>query len=245
MAPRLFVPPSQLPDNGGTLRVTGPPHHHLARVLRLAVGDDVIVFNGQGEEIDASLVRVEAEFAELILGARRQRPTSPAQVVLLQAVAKGDRMDLILQKTTELGVAQIWPVITSRSVVRLNAEAAAGKQQRWQTIAQEAARQCGRADVPLVQTPQPLIEALAALTTMRRFVLWEGEHGQPLVGSVLPSDTRVALLVGPEGGLSEAEVAQARAAEFEPVTLGPRILRTETAAIVAVALVQAATGGLA
>lgn len=244
MAPRLFVPPTQLPHNGGTLKITGPAHRHLVRVLRLAVGDEVVVFNGVGEEADASLVRVEAAFAELILGTRRQRPASPTQIVLLQAVAKGDRMDLILQKTTELGVAQIWPVITSRSVVRLNAETAAGKQKRWQTIVQEAARQCGRADVPFVQTPLPLSEALAASTTLRRFVLWEGERGQPLVSSVSPSETSVALLVGPEGGLSETEVAQASEADFEPVSLGPRILRTETAAIVAVALVQAATGGL-
>ena len=245
MAPRLYVPPSQLPQGSHMLRISGQAHRHIVRVLRLSRGQSLVLFNGQGEEIEASLVRVEEEFAELALGTRRQCPTAPVHIVLVQAVAKGDRMDWLLQKTTELGVAEIWPVITSRVVVRLDAAAAMAKQARWQKIVQEAARQCGRADVPVVAEPRALGAALAALETSRRFVLWEGEKGQPLLNSLLPSESNVTLLVGPEGGLSEQEVLQATGAQFVPVTLGPRILRTETAAMVAVALVQAVTGGLA
>ena len=211
----------------------------------MCTGDQVTLFNGEGEEIEATLVRVHSDSADLVLGVRRKCPVAPVHISLFQAIAKGDRMDWILQKTTELGVARICPIITSRVVVRLDSAAVHAKQGRWQKVVQEAARQCGRADVPEVTVPEHLDTVLAGLPPSSRFVLWEEEHAQPLVHNLSSCAPNVALLVGPEGGLSEQEVSKARETDFLPVTLGPRILRTETAAIVAVALVQAATGGLA
>jgi len=155
-------------------------------------------------------------------------------------------MDLLVQKTSELGVARIVPVVTERSVARPDAEGADGKRARWEKIAREAARQCGRADVPEVAAPTPLADALAAPDLPpRRLALFEGERARSLraeLAETAPAPT--ALLVGPEGGLAPAEMAAARAAGFVPVGLGRLILRVETAAIVAVALVGDAAGAL-
>jgi 16S rRNA (uracil1498-N3)-methyltransferase len=155
-------------------------------------------------------------------------------------------MDLIVQKTTELGVAHIVPVLSQHGM----SKPPPGRARRWQTIAEEAARQSGRADVPTVEEPLALPAALAKLTPTEdassdaRFMLWEGEREQSLHRMLAAPRERIVLLVGPEGGFAAAEVAACTQAGFRSVGLGPRILRTETAAIVAVALAQAAAGGL-
>jgi 16S rRNA (uracil1498-N3)-methyltransferase len=184
-----------------------------------------------------------ARSTTLALGARRSAQPPEVKITLLQAVSKGERMDLVVQKATELGVTRIVPVLSARSVPRPGAE---GRHKRWRTIAQEAARQCGRADLPAVEVPCPLAQALgeAAAGPGTRLVLWEASSGAPLRRALDGSERAVTLLVGPEGGLAADEVEAAVAAGFRPVGLGPRILRTETAALVAVALVQAALGGL-
>jgi 16S rRNA (uracil1498-N3)-methyltransferase len=239
---RLFVPPSRLAARQLTL--TGPEHRHIARVLRARPGQAVTLFDGIGGEVDAEVVRVGDRETELALRGRREAPTVTTGVplVLLAAIPRGARMDFLLQKTVELGVSRIVPVVMARSVVRPDA----GKQGRWQTIAQEAARQSGRADVPGVDAPTALGAALAdAALPARRFVIWEGEKSRAL-GAALAGAAPVAtaLLVGPEGGFAPGEVDAARAAGFVPAGLGPRILRVETAAMVAVALAQQALGGL-
>jgi 16S rRNA (uracil1498-N3)-methyltransferase len=235
--PRVFVPSERL--TGQRVVLDGEPHRHLAKVLRVEPGQVVLVFDGGGTEIEARVLAVGARTIELELGERRAVALAPVTITLLQGVPKGDRMDLIVQKATELGVSRIVPVLAQRAVARPSASRA----RRWQTIAQEAARQSGRADVPEVTPPIALPEAVAEVREGTRLVLWEEEHGRPL-RSALQGDARIALLVGPEGGLSVEEVVEARTHGFLPVGLGPRILRVETAAIVAVALVQAASGGL-
>jgi 16S rRNA (uracil1498-N3)-methyltransferase len=151
-------------------------------------------------------------------------------------------MELIVQKTTELGVASIVPVTSTRAVVR----ASPHQRQRWQSIANQASRQSGRADIPTVTDLMPLAEAVAraAGAASPRLMLWEGERAQSLGTALTDGPRAVSLLVGPEGGFAPEEVELAAAAGFVPVGLGPRILRSETAAIVAVALAQAAAGGL-
>jgi 16S rRNA (uracil1498-N3)-methyltransferase len=236
--PRVFVAPERL--TGERVVLDGEAHRHLAKVLRLEPGAEVVIFDGQGSEIDARVLSVGARSLELALGPRRAVAAAAAAITLLQAVPRGERMDLIVQKTTELGVARIVPVLAGRSVAR----PPAGREERWQTIAQEAARQSGRADVPVVTAPLALPEALAQAAAPTRFVLWEEERRVPLRRALEGGAREVALLVGPEGGLARAEVDEAHARGFVSVSLGPRILRVETAAIVAVALVQAAAGGL-
>jgi 16S rRNA (uracil1498-N3)-methyltransferase len=236
--PRVFVPSERLV--GEQVVLDGEPHRHLAKVLRLQPGDALQVFDGGGTEIEARVLAVGPRTIELALGPRRAVALAPVRITLLQAVPKGERMDLIVQKATELGVAAIVPVLAGRSV----AKPGAGRARRWQTIAQEAARQSGRADVPEVSDPLPLADAVAAAPEGTRLVLWEEEHGQSLRRALDGSAAAVTLLVGPEGGLAVSEVVEARSHGFVPVGLGPRILRVETAAIVALALVQAASGGL-
>jgi 16S rRNA (uracil1498-N3)-methyltransferase len=151
-------------------------------------------------------------------------------------------MDFIVQKTTELGVARIVPVLTEFGMVKPPST----RRQRWQTIAEEAARQCGRADVPEIADCLALGPALAQFVDKKgaRFMLWEGERTRPFRAALATGPREVVLLVGPEGGFSHAEVSAASGAGFVPVSIGPRILRAETAAVVAVALAQAAAGGL-
>jgi 16S rRNA (uracil1498-N3)-methyltransferase len=237
--PRLYVPPERL--TGTQLELDGEPYRHLVRVLRAAPGDAVVLFDGLGHEIAAQVVAIGARAVTLTLGPRRPLPAPAVAITLLQGVPRGERMDLLVQKTTELGVARIVPVLAERCVARPPRE----RSSRWQTIAEEAARQCGRADVPQVTAPVPLAEALAlAGPCAARLALWEEERALPLRRACPGDAPSVALLVGPEGGLAAAEVEAARAAGFATVGMGPRILRAETAAIVAVALVQAASGGL-
>jgi 16S rRNA (uracil1498-N3)-methyltransferase len=239
--PRVFVP-AQLLD-GERVTLDRAASKHLVKILRLQVGAEVCIFDGRSSEIEARIVRASAVGVELALGQRHHLPLPPVTITLLQSVPRSDRMDIIVQKTTELGVTRIVPLTSSRSMVKPSPN----KNRRWRTIAQEAARQSGRADVPDVTEVVALDVALAgaAATDGTRLVLWEEERALPLrqVLAQLQS-LSVTLLVGPEGGLSEEEVASARAHGFRSVSLGPRILRVETAALVAVALTQSALGGL-
>jgi 16S rRNA (uracil1498-N3)-methyltransferase len=240
---RLFVPAERL--GGARLTLERDEHQHLARVLRAREGDHLTLFDGAGGEVDAEIVRVGKRDTELALGARRAGAVTaaPVAITLLVAPPRGERMDLVVQKTTELGVARLVPVVAERSVARPEP----ARRARWEKIAREAARQCGRADVPKVDAPLALAAAVAAPDLpASRFALWEAERGASLRARLAasPAPPAVALLVGPEGGLPPEEIATASAAGFVPVSLGPRILRVETAALVAVALVQAAAGGL-
>jgi 16S rRNA (uracil1498-N3)-methyltransferase len=239
--PRVFLPPELLA--GASVTIAGEAQHYLTRVLRLERGDTLVVFDGQGTEIDARVEATGGRETTLALGARREVRLTTAAITLLQAVPRGERMELVVQKATELGVARICPVVTSRSVVQPGAD---GRLRRWRTIAQEASRQCGRADIPVIDEPRPLGDALVeqAEAPGLRLVVWESAVGAPLRRALAGDERAITLLIGPEGGLSAAEAGAAVTAGFRAVGLGARILRSETAAIVAVALVQAAVGGL-
>jgi 16S rRNA (uracil1498-N3)-methyltransferase len=237
---RLFVPAQQLA--GSTVTLAGEPHHHLAVVLRARPGDPVTLFDGAGGEVDARVLRIDRAETELELGARRSAAISPGAITLLCAIPRGPRMDWLIQKTVELGVSAIVPLLAARSVARPEP----GRRERWASIAREAARQCGRADLPEIAGPTPLPEALADPgLPARRLALFERDQAPGLAAALAgatPAPT--ALLIGPEGGFEPSERDAARAAGFSAVSLGARILRVETAAIVAVALAAAAFGDL-
>ncbi|HXU00062.1 MAG TPA: 16S rRNA (uracil(1498)-N(3))-methyltransferase [Polyangia bacterium] len=244
---RLFVPPDRL--RAIPITVSGDEHHHLARVLRARPGDTITLFDGAGAEARARVVRVgrtETELAvEAGVGAGADAAPDDGRaartpLVLLTAVPRGGRMDFLVQKCCELGVARIIPVTTARSVARPEP----GRRARWEKIAREAARQCGRADVPVVAAPAELAAALAAPDLPERRVVLSPDAAARPLRALLPDRAPTAVLVGPEGGLAAAEAEAARAAGFVPASLGPLILRVETAAIVAVALAAEAFGAL-
>jgi 16S rRNA (uracil1498-N3)-methyltransferase len=247
---RLWVEPASL--TSGTRRVEGDDFRYLARVLRLAHGDELVLFDGAGREASARVEHVDGLTNHLILQVGEPRPVAAradgaARVVLLCALLKGEKMDLVVQKACELGAARLVPVQAARSVVKLDAARGRSRTERWRKIAREAARQCGRADVLEVAEVASLDDALAAAAAEEgaRFVFHEGARTSPLAAA-LPA-TRVAQVtaaVGPEGGFTADEVEHARVHGFVPVGLGPRVLRAETAALAALAVLGWTLGDL-
>jgi 16S rRNA (uracil1498-N3)-methyltransferase len=210
----------------------------MADVLRLPPGAPLEVFDGAGNAWDASFTG-----SELRLGERRPAPRPGATVWLAFALARGEKGDWIVQKGTELGVSRLVPWQAERSVVRLDPDRAAERARRWRRIAEEAARQCGRAEVPEVALPGTLAAALDAPGGFVRIAFHAGA-GAPLASLVRPGTPGTLAVVGPEGGLTEREVEACVAAGCGLATLGPRVLRAETAAVVAAALLQHLAGDL-
>ncbi|TBR06684.1 MAG: 16S rRNA (uracil(1498)-N(3))-methyltransferase [Lysobacter sp.] len=219
---------------------------HLTRVLRLAVGDACIVFNGDGCDYPATLVSIGKREARLRIGeAAAVFRESPLRLVLLQGVARGEKMDLILQKATELGVQSIVPLWSQRSEVRLDEARGAKRLEHWRRVVSSACEQCGRAVVPDVVAPMALQGALAALDVHDARLLLDPAGDVSLRTFEVRDEATVALAVGPEGGWSPLDRDQLQAAGFRGLRLGPRILRTETAGLAAIAALQARFGDLA
>ncbi|HEX9206726.1 MAG TPA: 16S rRNA (uracil(1498)-N(3))-methyltransferase [Steroidobacteraceae bacterium] len=218
--------------------------YHVARVLRLREGALLVAFDGSGSEYRCEVLEVKGDAVRVRVGAKTAGiPESPLRITLVQAVSRSERMDWTLQKATELGVRTIVPVLSARSVVRLDERQAAKKVRHWQAIVAGACEQCGRSVVPEVRAPLELARYLDSSTRDgQRFVLNPTAPGS-LAGTTSVG-TRVELLIGPEGGLDDTELERAAARGFTPVRLGPRVLRTETAGIVALTVLQALWGDL-
>lgn len=219
--------------------------YHVARVLRMREGAPLRVFDGTGSEFQAEIVRVEGgDAVTVLLGAASQAAAESAlRITLIQGVSRSERMDWALQKATELGVSAIAPVMTARSVVRLDSKQAEKKQAHWRGIVIGACEQCGRSRVPTVSPPTSLRDFFANVRKDgMRLVLSPSAPGSLAGIASLPS--KVDLLIGPEGGLEDDELVAAQKAGFTPVRLGPRVLRTETAAVVALSVMQALWGDL-
>jgi 16S rRNA (uracil1498-N3)-methyltransferase len=215
---------------------------HVSRVLRLREGAALTVFDGRGGEWDAVIVAASGKAVTVRLGAHHPiERESPLRVTLLQALARGEKMDWVLQKATELGVARILPVATERSVVQLDGERAGRRLEHWQGIVASACEQCGRNRLPEVLAPQALAGEVAASV---RLVLAPGATASlaAAASAAEAGASEVALLIGPEGGLSEAELGIASRAGFVAVAMGPRVLRTETASIAALGVLQLVAG---
>ena len=215
---------------------------HLAKVLRLRSGDELVVFAGDGYEYPASVEGVRGTRVAVAIGeARAVDRESPLAVTLVQCIARADRMDVIVQKATELGVARIVPVQSRRGVVRLEPAQAESKAAHWRSIAVSACEQCGRNRLPSIESPRRLIDYLGALPAGgTRLLLAPGAEGRPRASI----GGEVTIAIGPEGGLDDEEIEAFRLAGFDAMRLGPRVLRTETAAIAALAWLQGRYGDL-
>ncbi|PYM18501.1 MAG: 16S rRNA (uracil(1498)-N(3))-methyltransferase [Candidatus Rokuibacteriota bacterium] len=241
---RFTLPPERVVD--GRVTFDAGESRHLARVLRLRPGDTVVATDGAGRDYTVRLDTVGEAATGTVLAAERGTPESPLAITLVQGVPKGDKMEAIVRAATELGVARVRPALCERTIVRLEPGRWRERARRWQRVAREAAKQCGRAVIPEVEAPRPLVEWLAAKDPVDlALCFWEG-GGVPLAQAL--GDMRAArsalLVVGPEGGLSPAEVDAARTHALTVTSLGPRILRTETAGPAVVALLQARFGDL-
>ena len=229
---------------GATVTLPDDAAAHLVRVLRLQAGDACVLFNGDGFDYDARIVAADKRGAQAeVLGARRIDNESPLRISLVQGIARGEKMDLILQKATELGVARILPVDSERSEVKLDAQRAAKRLAHWREVVVSACEQSGRAVVPEVLAPQPLAQG-AALREGRGFLL--DPFAERTLSSLRDEPlSACTLAVGPEGGWSPRDREQLLAAGYQGLRLGPRVLRTETAGIAAIAALQAIAGDLA
>jgi 16S rRNA (uracil1498-N3)-methyltransferase len=216
--------------------------HHLVHVLRLGAGDRIVLFDGENREYDATIERAsKAHVTVKVAAARTADRESPLGVTLAQGISSGERMDYTIQKAVELGVHAIQPLMTERSVVRLDAARAAKRVAHWQAVVVSACEQCGRNRVPPVHPVTSLQGWLGALAPAQARLTLSPDASVRLAEVERPQSS-IVLLVGPEGGLAPAEQRDARASGFEPVRIGPRVLRTETAAVAALAAMQTLWG---
>ncbi|MEY3200992.1 MAG: hypothetical protein RIR70_542 [Pseudomonadota bacterium] len=225
MPPRFYCSRPITPNAPYTL----PPEvaHHASRVLRLGLGDRLVLFDGGGGEYPAVIESSGAQMVVSVGAFDVAERESPLAITLYQALPTGDKMDLIIQKAVELGVHDVVPITALRCVMKLTGERAAKRVAHWRGVAVSACEQCGRNRVPQVSEVMPLATALAECKAPHRYMLAPGASLRP---SMMEAPTgAIALFIGPEGGWSDAELAAGKAAGCLPLSLGPRVLRTETA----------------
>jgi len=243
--PRFFLRPQRFHLEAQTPWAELDPDniHRLRRVLRLGPGSRVILFDGSGQEYLAEVTESRPARVELkILGSQKPQVESPLRLTLAQALLKGNAFDRVLTDATELGAEAVVPILSARTVAQVRPAEAEAKVRRWEKILEAAAAQSGRVMVPRVDYPTPLAEFLKRDWAGLKLVLWEGA---PSNAGLPEAKTReVVLLVGPEGGFEESEVESARAAGFQLLSLGPRVLRADTAGPAALAVLQYRFGDL-
>ena len=237
---RFLIPTHLVADE--TITITGELFHHMARVLRLKKGSRIILADGGGREYLGTICQVDGESIAVTLEESHAAPVTEAgpRITLFQGLPRGDRLELILQKCTELGAAGIVPFPAARSIARLPDGRLQEKLERWQRIALEAARQSGRMSAPEVSFAGNLAEVLRQADHSVKLLLWEEEEAgtlKKLLAELHPPE-RIAVIIGPEGGLTSDEVGSATKCGFVPVSLGKRIVRTETAGPAILAILQ-------
>jgi 16S rRNA (uracil1498-N3)-methyltransferase len=248
---RVYVEVALLP--GGVVELPPDTGSHLARVLRARAGDEVILFNGDGREFYGAIETVRGSRVTASVGEGRPVDReSPLGISLVQCVPRGDRMDFIVQKATELGVARIIPVLSQRSVVRLDKDQAESKAVHWRAVAVSACEQCGRNRLPAIEAAQPLLNYLGESAPGAGPRLVFEPESEPYLRAAVPQARQIAdigiaaaeIAIGPEGGFAGDELEAFRVAGFSKVGLGPRVLRSETAAIAAVTWLQSRFGDM-
>ncbi len=238
--PRIHT--GQVLQAESTFELEPGPSQHIARALRMQVGDALILFDGRGGEYPATISALAKRHVTVSTGAHRALEVeAPLAIHLGIAVSRGERMDWVIQKATELGVAEITPLFSKRTEVKLKGERAEKKQRHWQQIAISACEQCGRNRVPAINPTLQVANWIQATSADLRFVLHH-RHEQPPQYDTAPAS--LALLIGPEGGLSVQEITAAENAGYLGLRLGPRVMRTETAPVAAIAILQARWGDM-
>jgi 16S rRNA (uracil1498-N3)-methyltransferase len=232
--PRIFT--ERALSEGAVLALEEAPSRHIGKVLRMQEGRELILFNGQGGEYRASITQVgkkvtEVEIGEFSVGSKQ----SPLNIELAIGLSKGDRFDLVLQKATELGVSKIVPLLSQRSEVKLNPERLTKKLASWRQIIVGACEQCQLNIVPTLSAPLKLEQWLSGCDSDLKLVLHHRSDGTL---ADMPEPKSLSLLIGPEGGLNSEEIECAQSYDFKALTLGPRVLRTETAPLAAISLAQ-------
>lgn len=239
---RFFVPPQVFVDNEVTL--PDDVAHHLKAVLRLTVGDELLLLDGRGTLFHCRLTALDKRGTTARILDHWSEQDTALPVQLIQALPKGDKMELVLQKGTELGINVFSPVLSERGIPQPSDQRRSNRRQRWQKVIQEAARQCCRPILPRLDEAQPLVRVLTDCQAGLRLMLWE-EESLPLSATLpqTPPDS-VAILVGPEGGFTSNEAELARRHGFQSVRIGPRILRSETAGFAVASILQYLYGDL-
>ena len=216
---------------------------HLLRVLRLGVGDTCVLFNGDGNDYAATIVSVAKKIAEVqVTDVYPIDNESPLRITLAQALARGEKMDWIIQKATELGVSAIQPIVSERTEVKLDGERADKRHAHWRAVAIAACEQCGRAQLPLIAEPLALQHYATKLGSAALKLMLDPEAELTLRTLSLADVSNIELAIGPEGGFSQRDLAQLKAAGFIGLRLGPRVLRTETAGLAVLAALQGLVG---
>jgi len=242
---RFYVPQPRIEK--GMLKIEGDEVKHIRKVLRLKAGDEIIVFDGLGKEFEGAIV--EEGLSSVVIKIQNifsSKRDSPLEVTLAQSLLKGEKMDYLIQKATELGVKEIIPFFSSRSVPLLEKSKKLKRHHRWERIAIEASKQCGREVVPKIESLQDYSDMLqTASPDTLRLILWEKE-GIKLkeILERLKEKKKIFFIIGPEGGFSQLEVDEAKKTGFIPVTLGRRILRAETASLCFLSILQYEKGDI-
>jgi 16S rRNA (uracil1498-N3)-methyltransferase len=235
--PRFFIFPEQV--SGPNITVSGEDVRHIGAVLRMKTGDELLLCDGKGTEYSVRIARLDRSGIRTEIVNTTRRQLACPRVTLGQGLPKSDKMDWIVQKATELGVSRIVPLVTERTIVKIRDEEK--RIARWQKIAREAAMQSNRTDIPNVEAIRAFSDFLRTPDTeLQTLKLLPWEEGTEPIGNVLPGNravTHIMVLIGPEGGFSPAEAEVARGREFHLVSLGPNILRTETAAVAALSII--------
>ncbi len=242
---RFYVPHAKIEN--GILKVEGDEVRHIRKVLRLGAGDPLSVFDGSGKEYEGVIVEEKPTSVSVLVSTiSPSKKESGLEITLAQSLLKGEKMDYLIQKATELGVKRIIPFISSRSIPLLEKGKRLERHRRWKKIAVEASKQCGRGIIPEIDPPGEYRELLASVPAgTLKFILWEKE-GERLKEALKSAgrDDRIFFIVGPEGGFSREEVEDARGTGFVPVTLGERILRAETASLCLLSILQYERGDI-
>jgi 16S rRNA (uracil1498-N3)-methyltransferase len=237
--PRFYVP--QPKTKNGILRVEGDEVRHIRKVLRLRAGDEVVVFDGSAKEYEGTIIEEDSTSVEIMIqNTLSSKSESTLEITLAQSLLKGEKMDYLIQKATELGVKQIIPFSSSRSVPLLEESRRLRRYHRWERIAIEASKQCGRAVVPRIEPFQDFLEMVQAVSPdSLRLILWEKEGArlkEILTG--LKEKQKIFFVVGPEGGFTQEEIEKAQKEGFILVHLGRRILRSETSSLCLLSILQ-------